>query len=129
MGVETEGTIMGTQEQPHRHDPEALARECAKLNPAQEKAMAEEGMTTAPTDWTVNRKGLGNRRQASPVVRILGWLQLVTLIVAAFGFVFFFRQAWGLLQPPILWPLFVALTGLGFFVLATIARDLARWFG
>ena len=39
------------QEKLSRMDRNRLARECAKLNPEQEKALAEEGLATEVRDW------------------------------------------------------------------------------
>ena len=114
---------MSDHKESHQRDPEALARECAKLDPAVEKAMAEEGMTTASASDVVD-----SSPKASPIMRILRWLQIGGLVTAVFGFLFFFHYPWRLLQLPTLWPLFVALAGLGLFVLATIVRDLRQRF-
>ncbi len=88
--------------------------------------MAEEGMTTAPTDWN---DVIDNCPKKSPMMRILWWLQIVGLIVAVFGFVSFFHYPWRLLQLPTLWPLYLAVAGLGLCSLAAIMTGLTRLFG
>jgi 23S rRNA (cytosine1962-C5)-methyltransferase len=43
--------MLGIMERKKHCDHERLARECAKLNPIEEKAMAEEGMAATLDDW------------------------------------------------------------------------------
>jgi hypothetical protein len=122
---------MMNPKEPSSHNHDRFARECAKLDPAEEKAMAEEGMIKSPADWALYRDSIASHRQSAPIIRILSWLQIGGLIVAVSGFLFLFfiNQPLRLFQLPDLWPLIVVLTGIGMIVLTTVARAIILFIG
>ena len=51
MKIELRGFFWGMEEKLERVDQNRLARECEKLDPAFEKALAEEGLSEELTEW------------------------------------------------------------------------------
>jgi hypothetical protein len=132
---------MRTQDDRHRPDREALARECAKLDPAEEKAMAEEGMAAELADWPPYDDTIDTRPKASVITRVLNWVQIGGLIAVTVGLLLFCRRPLRLLHPPSSsqWiGVFSVVTGVGAwmlaglvqlaFMLASVVRVLMRLF-